>query len=86
MQTDKMPRMPIFLIGKSYWRPLEKFMATRLEANSLISKGDRQIYKITDNIMDVVKAAEKIGHHKIDENVYDNMKLAKSPAKKDKTS
>ena len=75
MQTHKMPQQPMFLIGKSYWRPLEKFVTTRLEANGLISKGDRGIYKITDNIMDVVKAAEKIGHHKINENIYDNMKV-----------
>ncbi|MCL2371278.1 TIGR00730 family Rossman fold protein [Candidatus Saccharibacteria bacterium] len=75
MQCGKMPKMPMFLIGKTYWRPLEKFMVTRLEANKMISKGDRSIYKITDNVMDVVRAAEKIGHQKIDENVYDNMKV-----------
>ncbi|MCL2038703.1 TIGR00730 family Rossman fold protein [Candidatus Saccharibacteria bacterium] len=77
MQTGKMPTMPMFLIGKTFWRPLEKFIATRLEANKLIEKGDRAIYKITDNVMDVVKAAEKIGHHKIDENIYDNMTIKK---------
>lgn len=77
MQTGKMPKQPMFLIGKTYWRPLEKFFTTRLDANKLISKGDREIYKITDNVMDVVEAAEKIGHHKINENIYDNMKVKK---------
>jgi uncharacterized protein (TIGR00730 family) len=77
MQTGKMPKQPMFLIGKTYWRPLEKFFATRLEANKLVAKGDRDIYTITDNIMDVVKAAEKIGHHKINENIYDNLKIKK---------
>ncbi|MDR0979693.1 MAG: TIGR00730 family Rossman fold protein [Candidatus Nomurabacteria bacterium] len=80
MQTGKMPKMPMFLMGKTFWKPLEKFITTRMEANNLVAKGDRTIYKITDNVMDVVKAAEKLGHHKIDENIYDSMRLKKQPA------
>lgn len=81
MQTHKMPRQPLFLIGKKFWKPLEKFFQTRLDADGLIAKGDRAIYQITDDIMLPVKAAEKIGHHKIDENIYDNLKLKAKPSR-----
>ncbi|MCL2095191.1 TIGR00730 family Rossman fold protein [Candidatus Saccharibacteria bacterium] len=81
MQTQKMPRMPMILIGKKFWRPLDRFFYTRLEGNKLISKGDRAIYTITDDINEVVRVAEKIGHHKIDENIYDTLKAVKKPRK-----
>jgi uncharacterized protein (TIGR00730 family) len=77
MQTGKMPKQPMFLIGKKFWKPMEKFFATRLDANGLVSRGDRDIYTVTDDTMDVVRAAEKIGHQKIDENIYDNLKIKK---------
>jgi uncharacterized protein (TIGR00730 family) len=77
MQEGKMPKMPMFLIGKKFWHPLDRFFAARLEANSLIAKGDRTIYQITDDINAVVKAANKIGHQKIDNNIYDNLKATK---------
>jgi predicted Rossmann-fold nucleotide-binding protein len=37
----------------------------------MISKKDLAIIKITDDITEVVKAANKVGHVKIDENIYD---------------
>ncbi|MCL2085857.1 TIGR00730 family Rossman fold protein [Candidatus Saccharibacteria bacterium] len=72
MQTHKMPQMPMFLIDKKFWKPFEKFIITRLESNGLISKKDRGFYKITDDITEVVEAANKIGHQKIGENIYDS--------------
>ena len=74
MQEGKMPRMPVFLFGKSYWKPLDKFFRNRLLANKMIKAPDLNIYKITDDIEDVVKAANKIGHQRIQENLYDHYK------------
>ena len=71
MQEKKMPIMPIFLFGKSYWRPFEKFIKSRLLAEGMISAKDLKLIKVTDDINDIVKAANKIGHVKIDENIYD---------------
>ena len=71
MQEGKMPQMPMFLIGKTFWAPLNKFFANKLAANGMIKKSDMNIYKITDDIEDVVKAANKIGHPAIYENIYD---------------
>ena len=72
MQEGKMPKMPMFLIGKSYWKPLDRFFETKMQKTGTISAKDRKIYKITDDITEVVKAANKIGHPSIYENLYDN--------------
>lgn len=71
MQEGKMPKMPMFLIGKSFWNPLDKFFKSRMVPRELIKKSDTNIYKITDDITDVVKAANKIGHLPIRTNLYD---------------
>lgn len=75
MQEGKMPRMPVFLIGKAYWRNFDKIIKKMLELK-VISAGDPKIFKITDDITEVVKAANKIGHPKISENFYDGFREA----------
>lgn len=74
VQEAKMPKMPIFLIGKSYWKPLDRFYQTKMLPMELIAKNDRNLYTITDDIREVVKAANRIGHLKIKENYYDHYK------------
>lgn len=71
MQEKKMPRMPMFLIGKSFWKPLDRFFAQKMQTAKTINKTDRKIYRITDNIDEVVIAANQIGHPSIHENLYD---------------
>lgn len=71
MQEEKMPKMPIFLFGKSYWRPLDRFYNSKMLAKSLIKKSDLKLYKLTDDVEEIVKAANKIGHPKIKTNFYD---------------
>ena len=70
MQEKKMPVMPVFLVGKSYWRSFDKIIKRMVEMK-LIQPNDTKIFKITDDVMDVVKAANKIGHPKVSENYYD---------------
>ena len=74
-QEDKMPKMPIFLIGKSYWRSFDRIIKKMLELG-LIGKQDTKIFKITDDLTEVVKAANRIGHPKISENFYDGFEEA----------
>ena len=71
VQEGKMPKMPIFFFGKSYWKPLDKFFQTRLLKSKMIKPGDIHVYKITDNVKDILNAANRIGHPKIGENFYD---------------
>ena len=75
MQEDKMPKMPVFLIGKNYWRNFDKIIRKMLELKT-ISPADTKIVKITDDVDEVVKAANKIGHPKISENFYDGFREA----------
>ena len=64
----------MFLIGKSFWKPLDRFFATKMQPIKTIAPDDRKIYRITDDIDEVVKAANKIGHPSIYENIYDHGK------------
>ena len=70
MQEDKMPHMPVFLVGKSYWKGFDKIIKQMVDLK-LVSPKDTKIFKITDDLMEIVKAANKIGHPKISENFYD---------------
>lgn len=74
IQEGKMPKMPMFLIGKSFWKPLDRFFATKMQPIKTIAPDDRKIYRITDDIDEVVEAANKIGHPSIYENIYDHGK------------
>lgn len=74
-QEDKMPKMPIFLVGKSYWRSFDRIIKKMLELK-LIGLQDTRLFKITDDLNEVVKAANKIGHPKISENFYDGFEEA----------
>ena len=75
MQEGKMPKMPVFLIGKSYWRNFDRIIRKMLDLK-LIYANDTKIFKITDDVREVVKAANRIGHPKISENFYDGFREA----------
>ncbi len=75
MQESKMPKMPVFLIGKDYWRGFDKIIGKML-LMKLVNVGDAQIFTVTNRLSDVVKAADKIGHPKISENFYDGFREA----------
>ena len=79
MQEGKMPKMPMFLIGKSFWKGLDKWYAEKMERQmKTIAKGDRKIYTITDDIDKVVEAANRVGHPSIYDNIYNNFSTQKS--------
>lgn len=71
-QEDKMPKQPIFLYGKSYWKPLYNVWKKKLLAEGMIKERDLKLVVLTDDLNDIVKAANKQGHVKIDENIYDD--------------
>lgn len=71
MQEGKMPKMPVFFFGKSFWRPLTKFIENKMLPMGLVSKNDTKIYKLTDDVTEVVKAANKVGHPLVKTNFYD---------------
>jgi uncharacterized protein (TIGR00730 family) len=75
MQEDKMPKMPVFLVGKSYWKSFDRVIKKMVDLK-LIGRTDHNIFKVTDDINEVVRAANKIGHPKISENFYDGFREA----------
>ena len=77
MQESKMPKMPVFLIGKSYWKTFDRIIKQMITMG-LINAKDPKIFKITDDVKEVVKAANKIGHPKVSENYYDGFREANS--------
>ena len=79
MQENKMPKMPVFLIGKDYWSSFDAVIKKMIELG-LIAANDGEIFEITDDVTKVVKAANKIGHPKISENFYDGFKEARAVA------
>jgi len=76
MQEGKMPKMPVFFFGKSFWRPLTKFIEGKMLPLGLVSKNDLKIYTLTDDVNEIVKAANKIGHPRIKTNYYDGFRSA----------
>ncbi|MDO4760280.1 MAG: TIGR00730 family Rossman fold protein [Candidatus Saccharibacteria bacterium] len=70
MVEKKMPVMPVFLIGKSYWKNYLKLITKSVELKYADAK-TLKYFKITDDVTEVVKAANKIGHPKVSENYYD---------------
>ena len=67
--------MPVFLIGKTYWRNYLKLMERAVDLKYADAK-TLKYFKLTDDIREVVKAANKIGHPKVSENYYDGFREA----------
>lgn len=65
VQTGKMPRVPIILVGKKFWRDLDRYLRKRMLRNGLISKGDQKLYTITEDvalIRQIVRDSERMSH------------------------
>lgn len=60
IQTNKMEKVPIVLVGKKYWKPLDKFIKKVLLKGEKIDKEDIDLYTITDDedkIIEIIKNA-----------------------------
>ena len=49
VQTRRIPRFPLILIGKDYWSGLLRWTKNTLEKNSFISPGDMDLFTVTDD-------------------------------------
>lgn len=61
IQTNKIGKVPVILVGEDYWRPLENFIKETLRDNEeTISPEDMDLFTITDDedkILEIVKNA-----------------------------
>jgi len=59
IQTHKIRRIPIILVGRDYWEEMHDFINRNIyRANNAIDKKDMNLYTITDNddeIIDIIK-------------------------------
>jgi len=60
IQTKKIPRIPVMLVGKDYWEPLNEFIYDEMfVAHNAIQKEDLDLFTITDDLGEIVQAIEK---------------------------
>jgi uncharacterized protein (TIGR00730 family) len=54
VQTQRIPRFPLILIGKNYWKGLLAWIARTLEKSEFISPEDKELFSVTDDIEEVL--------------------------------
>lgn len=60
VQTNKIEKVPIILVGKDFWGPLHDFIINDLIKNKTISPEDIDLYRLTDDedeIINIIKNA-----------------------------
>lgn len=60
VQTNKIPRIPMILVGEKFWQPLQNFFEEVLVKEGLIDAADTGLYTITDDeekILEIIKNA-----------------------------
>ena len=61
IQTDKIPRVPIILMGKDFWTPVKDFLkANMLDKHHTIDANDLELFTITDSqdkVLEIIKTA-----------------------------
>ena len=56
VQTGKVRRVPLILVGSDYWKGLVDWMKVRLEADGMVSAGDVEMLRVIDDPAAVVEA------------------------------
>jgi uncharacterized protein (TIGR00730 family) len=54
VQTQRIPQFPLILFGSEHWKGLIAWMKARLEKDKLISPGDLDLFKVTDDVDEVI--------------------------------
>ncbi len=55
VQTQRIPRFPLILIGRRHWSGLLRWMKGAIEDTGYISPGDLDLVTVTDNAAEVVR-------------------------------
>ncbi len=60
VQTKKIEKVPIILVGKEFWNPIVKYMEKTLyEKFQTISKSDLNLFKVLDDEKEILKILKK---------------------------
>ena len=61
IQTKKIPKVPVILIGKDYWNPIDKIIKELLrDKYKTIGKDDDKLYRIMDDCDEAYECIKKI--------------------------
>lgn len=64
IQTSKIRRVPIFLVGKDYWDPLSRFLHENVFAiHHAVNKSDLELYRITDSEDEIIETIRGVPIH-----------------------
>ena len=55
VQTGKITRFPVILVGTDYWGPLLDWITTTLVADGKVSTADLELFRVTDSVAEVVE-------------------------------
>ncbi|ANS80392.1 hypothetical protein SGUI_2996 [Serinicoccus hydrothermalis] len=55
IQTGKVTNFPIVLVGRTYWEPLLDWLERTLLAEGMVSPGDLDLLRVTDDVEEVVR-------------------------------
>jgi len=55
VQTQRIPRFTLILVGKSFWKGLLSWIESTLEKNAFISPGDNELFSLTDDPDEVLE-------------------------------
>jgi uncharacterized protein (TIGR00730 family) len=55
VQTQRIPRFPLILVGKNFWKGLLSWIESTLEKNKLISPEDNELFTVTDDPDEVLE-------------------------------
>ena len=60
VQTTKIPRVPIILVGSDFWKPLDEFIKKIMKENhKTVSADDMSLYTITDSEDEIIEMVKK---------------------------
>ena len=54
VQTQRIPRFPLILFGRSYWKGLLQWMKAVLESNEFINPDDLELVTVTDDVQESI--------------------------------
>ncbi len=61
IQTKKIPRVPIILVGCSYWQPLRDFIQDQMvDKFKTVNQADLELFHISDDPEEIVEIVKKV--------------------------
>lgn len=58
VQTRKTPKLPIILVGKEFWAPLDEFITQKLVSEEVINAEDKNLYLLTDDLEEAMQTID----------------------------